>query len=114
MGQRAFTVPVQAFSIDETLEAYDLCERIRFRLRTQTARALMVPTLALQDLQPIVQPAPEQLQVAAGGPAHIVLRATMDVRMLCCIGDGPNDAGGGGIIESAAVPTPVYGGNLKP
>jgi len=114
VGQRAFTVPVQAFSIDESLEAYDLCERIRFRLRAQTARALMVPTLALQDLQPIVQPAPEQLQVAAGGPAHIVLRATMDVRMLCCIGDGPNDAGGGGIIESAAVPTPVYGGNLKP
>ena len=114
VGQRTFTASFQAFSIDAELEAYDLCERVRFRMRTQTARALMVPFLALRDFQNIQQPPPEQMQVAAGGPAHIVLRATMDVRMLAVVGDGPNDAGGGGVIATAPVPTPVYGGNLKP
>lgn len=114
VGQRAFTVPVQAFSIDPELEAYDLCERVRFRLRTMTARSLMTPVLALRDIQQAVQLPAEDLQQMAGGLSHIVLRASMDVRMLCVVGDGPNDAGGGGIIATAPIPTPVIGTNLLP
>jgi hypothetical protein len=112
VGQRSFTVPVQAFSIDPTLEAFDLCERIRFHMRTETARKLMVPTLALRDFQNIVQPPPEQLTV--NGIGHIVLRATLDVRMLAVIGAALNDPGGTNVIESAPVPPGVIGENLIP
>jgi len=112
VGQRSFTVPVQAFSIDPTLEAFDLCERIRFRMRTETARKLMVPTLALRDFQNIVQLPPDQLTV--NGIGHIVLRATLDVRMLCVVGAELNDPGGTNIIETTEVPPPVPGGNLIP
>ena len=111
VGQRAFTLTLQAFSLDTTIQPYDLLERVRFRLRSQTARALMVPTLALRDFQRIVNLPPDQ-QAMDGG--HIVLRSSLDVRMLCVVGANPNDQGGGGVIESCPVPAPVIGGNLLP
>lgn len=111
IGQRTFTAALQAFSLDPELDAYDLLERVRFRVRTQAARALMVPILALRDFQQILVLPPDQAATVGG---HIVLRATMDVRMNCVIGASPNDPGGGGIIETAPVPVPVIGGNLLP
>lgn len=108
VGQRQFTVDVKAFSMSEKLEAFDLCERVRFRLRSQTAREIMIPILSLRDIQPIQQP--PAMEATKGG--HIVLRADMDVRMNCVVGADPNDAGGGNTIGSAQVADPVIGENL--
>jgi hypothetical protein len=110
VGQRQFTVDVKAFSLSEKLEAFDLCERVRFRLRTAFARALMIPILSLRDIQPIQQP--PAMEATPGG--HIVLRADMDVRMNCVVGADPNDPGEGNVIESAEVEDPVIGTNLIP
>ena len=110
-GQRAFTANLQAFSLDPGLTAIDLCERVRFRLRTKAARALMIPTIALRDFQAVVQLPPIEDAVPGG---HIIDRASLDVRMLCSVSADPNDPGGGGVIETADLPPPVVGGNLIP
>jgi hypothetical protein len=114
VGQRTFTCVMQAFSLDATLKAYDLLERVRFRLRTATARALMVPTIGLRDFMP-VQALPPIVPATPGG--HIVLRASLDVRLNCVLGAPPNDPGGGDVIATAVVPPPTIGGgpgNLEP
>jgi hypothetical protein len=108
VGQRSFTLVVRASSLDPTLEAFDLLERIRFRLRSAQARALMVPTLALRDIQAI-QTFPDAV-ANAGGVARTLLSASMDVRMLCVVGADQGDAGEGTFIETAPVPAPAVGG----
>ena len=112
MGQRTFTMTLQSFSLDASLEAFDLLERVRFRMRSETARAIMVPTLALKDFKPI-QTLPN-LEAQAGNVSHIVLRASLDVGMNCVVGTDPNDPGEGHVIESVTVATPTVGGNLIP
>lgn len=84
IGQRSFTLVCKAYSLDPNLEAFDLLERVRFRLRSGTARSIMVPVLALRDIQPIAT-FPESL-AQAGQAARTLLAAQMDVRMLCVVG----------------------------
>jgi hypothetical protein len=76
VGQRQFTLSIRAecFNPISEVEAYDLCERIRFRLRTYTARNIFSPAnLALRDIQPIA--AFEQKV-----DSRIIPVATMDCR----------------------------------
>ena len=106
---------VTAMSLTPSIEAYDLCERVAFRLRTQTARVLMVPTIALRDFGPITT-FPEYTE-RDGQIERTVLRATMDVRMACVLSADPNDPEEGNWIETAVVEPgvpslPGGGGNL--
>ena len=112
VGQRTFTLALQAFSVDPEIEAFDLLERVRFRMRTQEARALMVPTLALRDFQDVRQLPPMESQ--QGSMSHIVLRASMDVRMNCVVGADPQDPSGGGIIATAPLPVIAIDGPTGP
>lgn len=96
VGQRLFTLVVNAESLDPKLQAFDLCERVRFRFRTQTARALMVPNLALVDFAPIVQH--DEKLADVGGGSRTLLAATLDVRMAAVVADDPNDPGEGDYI----------------
>lgn len=53
LGDRQFTLKCGIRSMDANLEGADLCERIRFRIRTATARAIYVPqNLALVQVMP--------------------------------------------------------------
>lgn len=93
VGQRQFTLSLRAESVDANLEAYDLCERIRFRLRSLTARAIFAPAnLSLRDVQPM-----SVLETIAAG--RVMRVAVMDVRWNLVVFADPND-GGGGIIET--------------
>lgn len=112
IGQRAFTLVLKAKSLDLNLEAFDLLERVRFRIRSAGARAIMVPTLALVDLQPI-QTFPESTY-SVGAVSRVLLTASMDVRMACVVAAPQGDAGDGDFITVAPVPTPAPGGNLLP
>lgn len=109
VGQRAFTLNLQAFSIDTSLQAFDLLERVAFRMRTTTARSLMVPTVALRTIQAITD-----LDDIVAPSGHIVLHATMDIRMLSVVGAELDDPGASSIIETAEIPNPVVGTNLIP
>jgi hypothetical protein len=101
VGQRQFTLVVQARSLDKRLEAYDLCERCAYRLRTPTARDLFplgptgLPILSLRDIQPT------QVLSDEAADERIILVASMDVRFNSCVWADPNGAGEGLIIESA-------------
>ena len=95
VGQRQFTVVVSARSLDASLEAVDLCERVRFRLRTQAARALMIPKLALRDIQPTTT-LPDAIV-----EGRTLLAASMDVRMACVVAEDPMDPGEGDWIGTA-------------
>jgi hypothetical protein len=110
VGQRLFTLTLRAESLDANLDALDLLERVRFRLRSATARNLMVPTLALVDFQAI-QTLPDQV-ATAGGVARALKVAHLDVRMACVVAADQGDPGEGGFIQSATLPNPVAGGNL--
>lgn len=102
VGQRRFTLVVRAESNDPKLEAFDLCERVRFRFRSQTARALMVPVLALIDFGPIVT---HQAFADVGGTKREMLAATLDVRMAGVVADDPLDPGEGGYIATVDAAT---------
>ena len=106
VGQRQFTLRLKAQSYDATLEAMDLCERVRFRLRTPTARALFNGIIALVDIPPTVM-LPEET-VVAGGIERCLLTASMDVRMACVVASDPLDPDGGGYIAT------VDGGGFIP
>jgi hypothetical protein len=110
VGQRGFTMTVQCFSLDATLQAFDLAQRIAFRIRTATARQFMVPTLAIQDIQPIIT----HNDLTDPVSKHLVLYATVDIRMLCVVAADPNVPDGGEIIETAEVIPPVLGDQLIP
>jgi hypothetical protein len=100
VGQRQFTLVLRAQSIDPRLEAFDLLERVRFRFRTQTARVLMVPTIALRDFGPIVD-LPESTYEMGPNVERSMLEATMDVRMASAVGADPDDPGEGNFVASA-------------
>jgi hypothetical protein len=108
VGQRQFTLVVRAESYDETLEAYDLCERVRFRIRTQTARAIWAAdgTLSLRDIQPTVV-LPDQVE-DVGGIERTLLVASMDVRWNWVAVADPLDPSEGNWIEY------VDGSNCEP
>lgn len=95
VGQRRFTLVVQAKSLDPKIEGFDLCERVRFRFRSQTARVLMVPVLAIIDFGPIV---PQEAYADVGGTERALLQATLDVRMAGVVADDPLDPGEGAYI----------------
>lgn len=92
VGQRVATITLDARSVDPSLEAIDLLERVAFRLRTQTARDLMVPTIALVDIQPIT------MLPGIVAQNRETMRATMDVRFAYVLGDDPTGPGEGGYI----------------
>lgn len=87
VGQRKFTLVVMAESWTNSLQAYDLCERVRFGFRTQRARVLMVPTLALVDFGPVIQH--DEATWTVGGVERTLLSATLDVRMLGVVASDP-------------------------
>jgi hypothetical protein len=109
-AQRQFTLVLRAQSIDPNLEAFDLLERVRFRFRTQTARVLMVPTIALCDFGPMVS-LPDSTYDVGGGIQRALLDATLDVRMACVLGADPGDPGQGNWIETVAPATAVPDGD---
>ena len=96
IGQRNFTMVLRAQSLTETLEATDLLERVRFRLRTVTARAIMVPLLALRDFGAVISLPDSEYNL--GGVIVGQLEATLDVRMACVLAADPMD--GGEFIET--------------
>ena len=121
IGERQFTLVVRAMSLSPSIEAYDLCERVRFGFRRQTARDLMVPTIALRDFGPI-QTFPEYTE-SDGQIQRPVLMATLDVRLACVVSADPDDLNEGNYIKTAAVEPGVVappgvpagpGGNLLP
>ena len=79
VAHRAFTVSLRAESFDTTLEAYDLLERVRIRLRGPQIRALMEPTIALETIKNITALPDQDLD----GRALRV--AVLDVRMRCAL-----------------------------
>jgi hypothetical protein len=95
VGQRQFTLNITARSMDPTLEAFDLCERVAYRLRTSTARDLFGDLLSLRDIQPI------QVLNDEAADDRIVLAASMDVRWNSTVYTDPNEAGEGQFAESA-------------
>ncbi len=97
-AHRSFTLTVSARSLDATLEAYDLLERVRFGLRTADARAMMVPNISLRDIQPI-RTFPD-----AADNGRIILSASMDVRMTCVLAQDPQNVGGGDWIATSDGP----------
>lgn len=107
VGQRQFTLNVKAESFTPTIEAFDLCERVRFRLRTQTARAIFVPAkLGLRDVQAITA-------FESVADSRTVLCASMDIRWNYVVFADPNDpnegdwiaqADGAGVIPATLLP----------
>jgi hypothetical protein len=112
VGQRQFTLTLRAESLDTTLEAFDLLERVRFRMRSATIRALMTPTIALRDFAAMVPLGDETVNL--GGMAMAIQVATLDIRMACVVGADPQDLGEENYIASAEIPPGVVGGNLLP
>jgi hypothetical protein len=96
-GQRAFTVTLKCRSLDPRLEAFDLAERVRFRMRSQHARGFMIPTIALRDMPPTI--VLNETVVKIGGVARALMAANLDVRMLCVVSADPGDPTEGGWIE---------------
>ena len=94
VGQRQFTLGLRASSLDATLEATDLLERVRFGFYRNAVRQLMIPTIALIGCKPIVE-LPDTV-----ADNRIVLTATMDMRMQCVVSADPRDSGEGSYIES--------------
>lgn len=94
VGQRQLTLSLRAESLDANLEAYDLCERVRFRLRTRTARAIFAPAnLSLRDIQPTIV-------FEQRADSRTMRVATMDVRWNLVVFADPNDPGEGNYIRT--------------
>jgi hypothetical protein len=106
VGLRHFTLVCRAYSIDATLQAFDLLERVRFRIRSATAHDLMVPTVALRDMGE-VRPL-DDATIDLAGSKRTLLAAMLDIRMACVLADDPRVAGEGDFIETA------NGGGLIP
>ena len=96
VGQRQFTLNLMARSMDPTLEAFDLCERVAYRLRTTAAQDHFGGVLSLRDIQAIHVLNEEVLD------DRLVLAASMDIRWNSVVYTDPNEAGEGGFIQSAA------------
>jgi hypothetical protein len=109
-GQRSVTIVLRAISFTQTLQAFDLLERVRFRMRTKVARDIMVPTIALKDFGPIVNL--EDETQTSGGVSIIALAATMDMRLLYVVGADPGDAGQGDFIATVNGPGGEVTGKL--
>jgi hypothetical protein len=104
LGNRQFTLTCKCASLEpRILEAYDLAERIRFRMRTQVARGIFVPAyLSLRDMGPVV-PAYDRI---AG--SQVLLAAALDIRFNWLSWADPLDPNEGGWIET------VNGGGIVP
>jgi hypothetical protein len=105
IGQRQLTLSIRAESLDANLEAFDLCERIRFRLRTWTARTLFAPAgLSLRDVQPIAV-------LEQKVDTRIMKVAVMDVRWNLVVFADPLVAGEGEYIAAVdGITVPNTGG----
>ncbi len=112
IGQRYCTIQMKAKSFDASIEGYDLCERVRFRLRTQTVRALMVPVISLRDIPPTTI-LPNEKDTEGN---RLLSVAVMDVRFNYVVSADPNDPGEGGYIDSVNGGTIITGkgGTLIP
>jgi hypothetical protein len=95
---RSFTLGVKAFSLDATLEAFDLLERVRFRFRTEEIQTILRPTIALRDFQPI------HVLDSASANNRLVLVATVDIRMLAVLTADNLDPAEGGWIQTSDGP----------
>jgi hypothetical protein len=76
IGQRQFTLSCRAegFTPQSQIEPYDLLERVRFRMRTETAKAIFAPAnLSLRDIQPMIS---SEMRV----DNRMIPFATMDIR----------------------------------
>lgn len=98
-GNRLFTLSCRAESYDVNIEAFDLVEAVRIRLRSFKARGIFAPAgLALVDIQPT---AVFTNVVTDSGTKRTLKVATMDIRWAYVSTYSPlPDDDAGGIIAS--------------
>lgn len=109
VGQRTFTLSMVARSLDGTLEAFDLLERVRFRMSTQTARNIFVPAnLSIRNYEAI-HTLPD-----AESDGHAILQATWDMSWNFVVFADPNDPGESAFIETIGVAPVGSGSELLP
>jgi hypothetical protein len=107
VGQRQFTLVVECYSLDANLEAFDLAERVRFRLRSQVARGIFSPAgLSLRDIQPAVTVA---RTVDAGQSKRALLASIVDVRWNLVVYADPLDPGEDDYIQTVDTANVVPG-----
>lgn len=109
VGQREFTLVVRARSLNADILAFDLLERVRFRLRGTPAKSLMIPTIALVDFGPIVDLPDSTFTV--GDVRRAMSEATLDVMMACIVSADPGEPGEGDWIQSVAPATAIPDGS---
>jgi hypothetical protein len=102
IGRREGVTILKASSLDETLEAYDLLERVRFRLHNKPARDLFGGIISLRDV-PKIRPLEDE--EAAG---RTILCATMSVRWNYFLAADPEEPGSSGYVAT------VNGGTVVP
>jgi hypothetical protein len=110
-GNRMFTLSLRAESYDVNIEAFDLVEAVRVRLRSFKARGIFAPAgLALVDIQPT---AVFTNVITDAGTKRTLKVAVMDIRWAYVSTYSPtadDDAGGtidtvdGGTIPGTLVP----------
>ena len=93
-SHRTVTITLRAFSWDPQLEAYDLCERVRFGLNRDAIRALMVPTIALVSCERTNVLTDQEVQ------GRVILSASMDIRLRAVLQTDPQNANEGNWIET--------------
>jgi hypothetical protein len=81
VAHRYFTLGLKAESMEHALEASDLLERVRIRLRTERIQTMLRPTIALRDCKNIT-PLPDVFEKAGN---RVILTANMDVRYRCVL-----------------------------
>jgi hypothetical protein len=104
-AHRLLTLSLKAQSLDDTLEAIDLLERVRARLRTERIQTLWRPTVALQDIKPIV-PLGNQWADSVAMPT-----AVMDVRFKLALAFVNLDPYEGDWIEADSDSAAIWAGN---
>ena len=99
VARRYFPLGLTAESLDHTIEAFDLLERVRVRLRSERILAMLRPTIALRDIKNIV-PLNDVWRDNLNVPT-----AKMDVRLHCCLTFTNQDPYEGDWIATVATPT---------
>ena len=106
VGQRQFTTQVTARSMDPKLEAFDLCERVLYRLGTRLDNPEMQSVFPQGPLGPILSLntwSGVRVQNEEVADDRIVLAASVDIKWNLVVYADPNQAGEGLLIESATV-----------
>lgn len=104
VGQRQFTIQVTARSMDPKLEAFDLCERVLYRLGTRLDNPKMQSVFPQGPLGPILSLntwSGVRVQNEEVADDRVVLVASVDIKWNLVVYADPNQAGEGGFIESA-------------